>query len=137
MMRKRGKKINNTLTIKPLGMKSDRFEFAARASLVALQSDIATQDHLVNFYVLADLVQRIGGAQHAITHADTIKRLCDEIHMSAIIGHPCEKYGCSILQYEAMRASVDVLVKHIHQQKNSDIARHALAAIGEMERRAA
>lgn len=112
--------------LKPLNAKSNEFEIAARTSLIALEAGVATAAHLVNFFVLADIVHRIGGADYAMTHGYSIKRLCDEIYANG--------YNATPLQYDAMRASVDVLVKYLHGQRNADIYKAAKDAIRELNK---
>lgn len=123
--KKSGARINNTLAIKPLGIKTaTTYELSAHAALLALDNDSATQDHLVNLYVLADLADRIGGEFFVQQHAATIKRLCDQIHGDA--------YHCGHLTYVAMRASTDVLLRWVLTQKNIEIAKHARRAVQEL-----
>lgn len=125
--KKRGNRIRNTLVLKPLCVKSNKYEIQARASLLAIKRGIVTQDHMVNLYVLADLSHRIGGEAHIDVHSATIKRLCDKVHEAG--------YVCDELTYCALEASAGVLLDFIHAQKNIDIARHALNAVSEFERR--
>lgn len=110
--------------LKPLNAKSNEFELAARTSLIALDAGVATAAHLVNFYVLADITHRIGGADYAMTHGYSIKRLCEEIYANG--------YKATPLQYDAMRASTDVLVRYLHGQRNADIYKAAKDAIREL-----
>lgn len=110
--------------LKPLNAKSNEFEMQARSSLIALEANVATAAHLVNFWVLADITHRIGGADYAMTHGFSIKRLCEEIYANG--------YKATPLQYDAMRASVDVLVRHLHTQRNADIYKAAKDAIREL-----
>lgn len=72
-------------------------------------------------------MQRIGGAAYALSHAATIKRLCDEIHR-----HEDGIYRAVGLLYQAMVASVDVLIKFFRAQKNTDIHRAAMAGMEEL-----
>lgn len=127
--KKRGNRIRNTLALRPLGVKSNRYEIQARASLLAIKRGIVNMDHMTNLFVLADLSHRIGGEAHIDVHAATIKRLCDQVHDAG--------YVCDDLTYCALESSAGVLLEFIHAQKNIDIARHALEAVFEIERRAA
>ena len=122
--KKTGARINNILAIKPLGVKSSiKYELSARAALIALENDTATQDHLVSLYVLAELAERISGELYVKQHAAAIKRLCNQINENA--------YHCSFMVCASMSVSVDVLLCWLLTQKNIDIARHAHRAIQE------
>lgn len=119
--------MNNRQILKPLNAKSNEFELAARTSLIALEAGTATMAHLVNFWCLADIVHRIGYTDHALVHGDTIKRLCEEIYAN----------GCKAqqLQYDAMRVSVDVLVKYLYTKRNADIYKAAKDAIRSLNKK--
>lgn len=115
-----------TVILKPLNAKSNEFEMQARTSLIALEANVATAAHLVNFWVLSDVTHRIGGEDYAMTHGYSIKRLCEEIYANG--------YKATPLQYNAMRASVDVLVRYLHTRRNADIYRAAKDAIRELSK---
>ncbi len=124
--KKRGATIKNTHALRPFGIKTNGFELPVRAALLALNAGIVSDDHLVMLWTLADMAQRIGGETYIQSHVQTLKRMCYEIEHAST---------CTPLQYIAIETSANLLVNWLHQQKNVDIARNAVQAIAEIERR--
>ena len=87
-----------------------------RAALTALMAGCATQQHVVDLYVLADLCETLntGKKAHIVTHTQAIKRLCAELHD--------RNYHASTIQAQAMTASANILIDWLHGQPNSRIA---------------
>jgi len=114
-MRKSGAK-HSRLAVIPLNAKSTRNEMSNRAALTALMAGCATQQHVVDLYVLADLCETLntGKTPHISTHVQAIKRLCNELHDHA--------YQASTLKAIAMTASVNILIDWMGGLANKKIA---------------
>lgn len=125
--KKSGARINNTLAIKPLGIKTaTTYELSAHAALLALEHGCATEDHLIHLFVLHQLCTRMSTELAVVRHAESIDRLCFEIKARG--------YLCGRDSYISMSASVRWLIDWLKVQKNIDIARHAHRAVRELSR---
>ena len=122
--KKRGATINNTLALKPNGVKSLDYELDARVALVAMENNKALEKHLASLYVLAELCQQMKPPVHINSHSLALKRIIEEIYQA--------DYHCSDLNYLSALASTDILLGWFHGQKNPIIAKTALAAIRNM-----
>lgn len=123
-MRKRGAH-HSRVAVKPLGIKSTKYEMDARAALVALKADCANEQHLVDLYVLADMCEALNdGESHIKTHCESIKRLCNGIYDSG--------YHAGGLATTSMTASVDLLLRWFHLQSNAKILRVATRKVEEV-----
>jgi hypothetical protein len=126
-MRKKGRKIKNTIALNPLNQKRFiDFELPARAALLALFNNTATVDHLANLYTLGDMSNRIAKEPHIIAHAATVMRLCSVIHDA--------KCKASDSVAGSMIASANLLLDWMGGQRNADISKHAQEAIRELGR---
>jgi len=114
-LRKSGAK-HSRLAVIPLNAKSNRNELKERAALMALMAGCATQDHVVDLYVMADLCETLNSKKlpYIATHVKSIKRLCNELHD--------RNYQASTIQAQAMTASANILIDWLHGQPNSRIA---------------
>lgn len=122
-MRKQGKKHSRKI-VKPLGVKGIDFELANLTSLTAMQAGTMTDDHNVNFWVLADICAKFEPQGHIAAHCDTVKRMCEELHQAS--------YDRPERWYTAMRASSTILLEFIKMQDNGrvyDIAMDAIRGI--------
>ena len=114
-MKKSGAK-HSRLAVIPLNAKTTRNEMSNRAALTALMAGCATQQHVVDLYVLADLCETLntGKTPHIETHVMSIKRLCNELHD--------RNYQASTIQAMAMTASVNILIDWMGGLTNKKIA---------------
>jgi len=114
-LRKSGAK-HSRLAVIPLNVKSNRNELKERAALMALMAGCATQDHVVDLYVMADLCETLNSKKlpHIATHVMSIKRLCNELHD--------RNYQASTIQAMAMTASVNILIDWMGGLTNKKIA---------------
>jgi len=112
-MRKSGAK-HSRLAVIPLNAKSTRNEIKERAALTALMAGCATEQHVVDLYILADLCEDLTKETHIVTHARSVKRMCNELQNRA--------YLASTLQAMSMTASADILINWIKVQQNKRIA---------------
>ena len=87
-----------------------------RAALTALMAGCATEQHVVDLYVLADLCETLntGKKAHIVTHTQAIKRLCAELHD--------RNYHASTIQAQAMTASANILIDWMGGLANKKIA---------------
>jgi hypothetical protein len=126
-MKKRGKRIKNTVALNPLNQKRFiDFELPARAALLALFNNTATVDHLAHLYALGDLSSRISKEPHIIAHAATVMRLCSVIYDA--------KCNASDSVAGSMIASANLLLDWIGGQRNADISKCAKEAIRELKK---
>jgi hypothetical protein len=125
-MKKRGKKIHNSVALNPLNQKRFiDFELPTRSALLALFNDVATVDHLAHLYALGDLSSRISKEPHIIAHAATVMRLCSVIYDA--------KCKASETVTSSMIASANLLLDWMGEQRNADISKHAQEAIRDMK----
>jgi len=126
-MKKRGKKIHNSVALNPLNAKLFMtYELPTRAALLALFNNTATVDHLAHLYALGDLSNRIAKEPHIIAHAATVMRLC-----SVIYDLKCKANDTVTA---SMIASANLLLDWMSEQRNADISKHAQEAIREFGR---
>ena len=121
-MRKSGAKHSRTAVL-PLNLRSNRQEMRARGALVALSADCLNEQHLCDLYILADLCHNINQrrAAHITTHADSVKRMCNEIKD--------RDYRTSTTLMLAMIASSNLLIDWMATQPNKKIYDAAQAAM--------
>jgi len=126
-MKKRGKRIKNTVALNPLNAKLFMtYELPTRAALLALFNNTATVDHLAHLYALGDLSNRIAKEPYIIAHAATVMRLC-----SVIYDLKCKANDTVTA---SMIASANLLLDWMSEQRNADISKHAQEAIRELGR---
>ena len=123
--RKSGARINQSLVTIPFNVKlSEKWEMGARSALVALNADVANQDHLIDLYTLADIADRISKEPYIKHHASAIKRICYDISV--------HDFKCGGLTYQAMLVSTDLLLGWLLAQRNYAILKNANHAIREL-----
>lgn len=117
--KKRGAVIRNTLAVKPLGIKNNRYELDARAAMLAMKHNVQNEQHLIDLYVLADICDRLSGERYIKVHVASVKSLIEKVHKTDKVCH---------FDYVAMEPSADVLLEFFRHAKNADIARVCLEA---------
>lgn len=81
-MKKRGARINQSAATLPLGIKRTKYEFDARAAMLAIERGVCNEQHIVDLFVLADLCEHLnnGAEKHIQVHTDSVKKLAEAIH---------------------------------------------------------
>jgi len=119
-MRKKGKKIRQSLVVLPNGFRRDeRWELPIRAALLSMDTlGYLNEGHLYDLWVLAEMSRRTGGKGHILTHADSLERLIDTVHSA--------KGEVKDLEAAGIEASCGILLEYIKGVSNVDIARASL-----------
>ena len=128
-MRKSGRKIKHKIAAIPGNAKKSMYELPARAALVALNADCATDDHLANLWVLSELCEALNLAQnkeqYIHSHCESIRRRIEDIHMAG---------RCGRLDYCAIEPSVNLLLDWFDIQPNTLIAKIAYDTLHKLNR---
>lgn len=112
-MKKRGKHINQNNCVIPLGIKRTKYEYDARAAILAIEHRVCNEQHLVDLFVLADLCERLNESKerHIDTHAESIKKLVEAIHNKS----------CDGLASLSIKVSANILLDWFHGQDNKRV----------------
>ena len=121
-MRKSGRKIRNTLTVLPLGIKRGLvWELPLQAALLALSNGAITQGQYDDLRTLSEITRRTTDEPHLLKHAESLDRIL----------RPIGQRGGACTGNEAVRikASVRMLLEHVTLLNNSKMARAALGGM--------
>lgn len=112
-MKKRGAKINKRDCVIPLGIKRTKYEFDARAAILAIERRVCNEQHLVDLYILADLCERMNEARerHIDIHVESVKKLVEAIHNKS----------CDGLASLSIKVSANILLDWFHGQDNKRV----------------
>lgn len=122
-MKKRGKKINHTVAVVPLGIKRNTYELAARAALLAIKRNAYNDQHMADLAVLAVLSERLSNERYILVHSASVKRSIEKIWQDGMGFVPR-------FDYVALESSADLLLGFLSKQKNLDIAQACIQSAG-------